>query len=135
MKKYKKVILTEMAKEQSRGVFWYIDDDDKEGLLSCPFAEGDVFGLARSGLTYNHKNLWKELRIDRSKPYNYYPRGRVDIDNRGMSVIYLNPRINEESIISQIRKDFGIKGEPVIQEDRSQHYKCYRDEGWKGDFS
>ena len=127
--KYRKVILTEMAKEQSRGIFWYINEE----LVSFPFVEDSIFGIAKSGVTYNHKNLWKELEIDKSKPYNYYPRGRVDIDNKGRSVIYLNPQINEDSIIRMIRRDFGIREEPIIREDHSQHYKCYLDDGWKRD--
>lgn len=71
-----------------RGVFWVIDG----ALLAYPFAEGVYAGgAARSGVTYNHKKLWEQLHGSRGKPYNYYPRGRVDADNRGQPVIYMSP--------------------------------------------
>ena len=49
MKRY----IKSMAKEPSRGVFWIIDDE----LLAFPFMENDVNGIAKSGNTYNHKEL------------------------------------------------------------------------------
>lgn len=63
----------------SRGVFWIIDDE----LLSFPFTDGFSEGVAKSGNTYNHKRLWNEIKPHGcNKPYNYYPRGRVDISNK-----------------------------------------------------
>ena len=61
-------------------MFWVVDGD----LLAYPFVEG-VYGggAARSGATYNHQKLWEQLHGSRGKPYNHYPRGRVDADNRG----------------------------------------------------
>ncbi len=71
-----------------RGVFWVVDG----ALLAYPFIDG-VYGggVARSGVTYNHKKLWEQLHGSRGKPYNYYPRGRVDADNKGQPVIYMSP--------------------------------------------
>ena len=43
------------AKEASRGVFWVIEDK----LFAFPFIENSTQGLAKSGLTYNHKNYGK----------------------------------------------------------------------------
>lgn len=118
-----------MSKELSRGVFWVVDGE----LLSYPFYEDAYLGVAKSGNTFNHKKLWKELSHS-SKPYNYYPRGRVDISNKGQAIIYLNPNIADESIISKIKVEFGIRGDNYkVYEDYSDHYKCYLDAGWKPD--
>lgn len=67
----------------------------------------------------NHKKPKK-------KPFDYYPRGRVDINSRGEAVIYMNTNIGKE-IIPKIKTAFGITIEPIIKYDRSEHYKCYLD--------
>lgn len=113
----------------SRGVFWVINGE----LLSFPFIENTLDGVAKSGNTYNHKKLWPDVKPRGcNMSYNYYPRGRVDITNKGKPVIYMNPNI-DDSIIQQIRSDFGLRTEPTIRYDYSDHYKCYLDDGWKPD--
>lgn len=125
MKRY----ISSMAREMSRGVFWVVDGE----LLAFPFTEDSLNGIAKSGNTYNHKKLWPDIKPrGRNKPYNYYPRGRVDISNKGKPIIYMNPNI-DESIVSAIRVEFGIRETPTIRYDNSQHYKCYLDDGWKPD--
>lgn len=117
------------AKESNNGIFWYFDDKDK--LFSYPFGSVDsTSGIAKSGDTYNHKRLWSDLKIS-NKPYNYYPRGRVDWDRLGRATIYLNPNIGED-VIKEIKLDFGIRpsDECKIEYDYSNHYKCHLDEGW-----
>lgn len=112
-----------------RGVFWVIDGE----LLFYPFRPDahDGPGVAKSGNTFNHKALWNSLSIS-SKPYNYYPRGRVDVSNKGNAVIYLNPVINTETLIEKIKHDFGIRDDAfLVRQDYSDHYKCYLDDGWK----
>lgn len=117
------------AKELSRGVFWLVDDE----LLAFPYSDDYKSGYANSGLTYNHKKLWPDIRPKGcNKPYNYYPRGRVDIDNKGRAIIYLNPNI-DNSFISNIKTEFGIVGSPIIKYDNSNHYRCYLDDGWEPD--
>ena len=117
------------AKEMCRGVFWVVDDE----LISFPFVENDTIGVAKSGVTYNHKKLWQYIKPKGcNKPYNYYPRGRVDFTNKGNPVIYMNPNI-AESFISEIKSEFGLRGNPIIRIDNSEHYKCYLDDGWKVD--
>lgn len=124
-----KIKIESMSKEMSRGVFWIIDGE----LLAFPFYEDSAVGIAKSGNTYNHKKLWSDIKPRGcNKPYNYYPRGRVDISNKGKAIIYMNPNISEDWI-SSIRSEFGITETPVIRYDNSQHYKCYLDEGWKPD--
>lgn len=116
-----------MVKEPSRGVFWIIDGE----LLAFPFMEDFTSGIAKSGNTYNHRLLWDDVKpAGCNKPFNYYPRGRVDISNRGKPIVYMNPNI-EESLLSDIMVEFGLREKPTVRYDYSDHYKCYLDDGWK----
>lgn len=127
-----KRLIVGMAKEMTKGVFWVIGDK----LLSFPFLDDfNSNGVSKSGNTYNHKRLWPDVKPKGcNEPYNYYPRGRVEITNKGKPVIYLNPNI-DNSIINEIKIEFGLRIEPKIQYDYSEHYKCYLDDGWKPDKS
>ena len=105
-----------------RGVFWVIDDD----LLAIPFSDMYPDGIAKSGNTYNHRKLWSEVKPKGcNQPYNYYPRGRVEISNKGKAVVYMNPTI-DASYISDIKTVFGLNDETVFRHDHSEHYKCHR---------
>lgn len=118
-----KIYVQSMAKEMSRGVFWIVEGT----LLAFPFTGEYTDGIAKSGNTYNHKRLWGEIRPKGcNKPYNYYPRGRVEITNKGKPIIYMNPNIGSE-LIPEIKAAFGLREEPVIRYDYSEHYKCYLD--------
>ena len=117
------------ATKMSRGVFWIINDE----LLAFPFTDEYSEGIAKSGNTYNHKKLWNEIKPKGcNKPYNYYPRGRVEISNKGKPIIYMNPNV-DDSFIPLIRTEFGLRESPTIRYDNSQHYKCYLDDGWKSE--
>ena len=63
----------------------------------------------------------------------YLLRGRVDITNSGKPRIYMNPAV-DESRIPEIKVEFGIREDPEVIYDCSEHYKCYQDEGWKPDY-
>lgn len=122
-----KMYIKSRAKEMSRGVFWIVDGN----LLAFPFTEDYSSGIAKSGNTYNHKKLWNDIKPRGcNTPYNYYPRGRVDISNKGKPIIYMNPNV-DSSIIPEIKIEFGLRDDPVIRYDHSQHYKCYMDDGWE----
>ena len=87
--------------EPSRGVFWVID-----GKLSAyPFCEGSRDGIAKSGDTYNHRKLWAALNMG-SEPYNYHPRGRVDVTNEGIARLFVNPNIDTDAILPEIKRIF-----------------------------
>lgn len=88
---------------------------------------------SKNGLTFTHKKLWSEIsgRYE-NHLYNYFRKGRVEIDNKGRSVIYLNSNILD-SVINEIKRGFGIRNEPIVKYDNSSHYKCYIHEGWKSD--
>lgn len=112
-----------------RGVFWVIDG----ALLAYPFAEGVYAGgTARSGVTYNHKKLWELVRGSYRQPYNYYPRGRVDADNRGQSVLYMSPHV-PPALLAEIQAAFAITSPPLLRYDNSRHYRCHLDDGWGGE--
>ena len=119
------------AKEESAGVFWLIDGN----LLAFPFFEDQYAGgVAKTGTTYNHKKLWPDIKPrGNNKPYNYYPRGRVAFSGKGVPIIYMNPNI-EESEIPNIKREFGLRSEPKISYDHSDHYKCHLDDDWKVDY-
>lgn len=123
----KRLINIEASKEMSRGVFWIVDDK----LLSFPFYEGIDVGVAKSGNTYNHKNLWNEIKPKGfHKPFDYYPRGRVDFNGKNKPVIYMNPNIYEYWI-SEIKSEFGLRQDPIVRYDYSDHYKCHLDDGYR----
>lgn len=121
MKRYIKTI-----SEPCRGVFWIIDDK----LLAFSFTGESTLGLADSGLTFNHKRLWPEIRPKGcNKSFDYYPRGRVEFDSKGNPIIYMNPNISEDWL-PELRKQFGLRSTPRIKYDGSSHYRCHLDDGY-----
>lgn len=131
-KKQQDEMLTIQTASARRGVFWVIVERGEEHLLAFPFTNGDVMGVAKSGNTYNHKKLWEHVRPQGvNKPYNYYPRGRVEITKRGYAVIYSSPHI-KESFLNEIKDIFGLTGNVRLQYDFSRHYQSFYDEDWQG---
>ena len=112
------------TKEPAEGVFWVIDDK----LYSYPFYGGADIGVAKSGNTFNHAKLWSYIAPSgaRNKSFDYYPRGRVVFTGKGRPVIYMNPNI-DESWISEIKSEFGLREDPKVNYDYSDHYKCHLD--------
>ena len=77
--------------------------------------------------------MWPEISGKlRKHPYNYFPRGRVEIDNKGRSVIYMNLNI-PESVISDIKSEFDVREDAIVKYDNSAHYRSYLDDGWEDD--
>ena len=130
-----------------KGIFWIIDSNN-------PYSNSDYcFKInisgnsldpylnlnAKSGTTYNHKLVWQQLSRKETfgKPYNYFPRGRIEIHN-GVAKIFLNGNINTAEVLDFLVDEFnlnshnGIKDIKII-EDNSYHYLCYLDDGWKED--
>jgi len=122
MKKYIKG-----TKEECRGVFWIIDGE----LYAYQFyADNPIYMDSVDMQTYNHKRLW-ELLKPKNHDFDYYPRGRVDFKSDGTPIIYMNPNI-DESFISEIKSEFGLRKEPIVHYDYSDHYRCHLDGGYKG---
>ena len=126
------------------GIFWVIDDDLQLLMFGIPCDErGNIVGTSavqpnsRSGKTYNHKITWETVvatdpihKPYNKHPYNYFPRGRVEIDNR-CAVIFINPHINQPDIVDEIKLKFGLGNHKItkirIVEDNSAHYQCLFD--------
>lgn len=96
-------------------------------LLCVPSREEFRQRLAKSGNTYNHKLVWEYVKPPKcNKPFDYYPRGRVDFTPKGKPVVYMNKHIGNE-YIPEIIKKFGLTEEPIIRIDGSNHYRCHLD--------
>lgn len=112
-----------------KGVFWLIEGN----IWSVPYDKKFPFGVSRSGDTYVHRKIWEYVRPERcKKPYNYYPRGRVEVKKNGRAVVYMNPNINLKYITDIIEK-FQLSEQPRVIYDHSRHYKCHLDAGWKAE--
>lgn len=122
-----------------KGVFWMTDNRQEGYIFRIPCdCEGNVVGQAeyqlnsKNGQNYNHKLLWASLPklLTQGKPFDYFPRGRVEIRN-SHATVYLNPDINIESIQEYLISQFGLSIENGIMSvrfvsDGSNHYKYKR---------
>lgn len=107
----------------SGGVFWLIED----GILAIPYVEGVREGLAKSGKNYNHRLLWNHVKPEGcNREFDYYPRGRAEIDSKDRAVIYMSPYI-DKAYVPQIMDAFKIDGPVRIHYDGSRHYQCHFD--------
>lgn len=125
------------SSELYSGIFWIkdIDNPTNELFFQVPTDEfgnsSNIFN-SKDGSTYNHELTWKELH--QNKPFDYYPRGRIDIQN-GTARIFINPNLNTPEILRLIKNEFnlnernGIKRVKVFV-DNSEHYKCHLDKGY-----
>ncbi len=125
-----------------KGIFWcnviYFDDDMYSHKLMVQMVKCDLTGLAleeaefssKSGDSFNHRVEWEKKaateRFCRQKPYNYYPRGRVEVKN-GEVRIFANPVIIEdEDAKALIVKSFELTSvQTGIRwiADNSKHYR------------
>lgn len=131
------------SNELYKGVFWIKDINNIESSkdllfqISCN-SDGDSeiindYSASKNGLTYNHERLWKTLpsKITDNKPFNYYPRGRVEIKN-GNADIYVNPNLFTDEIKSYLISEYHLNSFNGIKKirfhaDNSDHYRCYLD--------
>ena len=119
-----------MLARPHKGVFWLIDGE----IWAVPFDEQKYeYGISKSGDSYVHRKIWKEIKPRKCRyPYNYYPRGRVEITSKNLCILYMNPNIGEE-YINEIMKKFGLESVEKIIYDNSSHYRSYLDIEWKAD--
>ena len=94
-----------------KGIFWcYVscfDDDIYSHQLLTVMVDCEISGKtleetdfsSKSGENFNHKSEWEKRcnksRRTKNKPFDYYPRGRVEIKN-GKIRIFANPVIIED---------------------------------------
>lgn len=121
-----------------KGIFWIADTERLENNLPYVFkidcnSDGEVlsydlkFSLnSKSGGNYNHKLVWEnylDRQYKRNLPYNYFPRGRVEI-KRGVATVFINPDIATEDVIEFIKEQFNLSNLTVkVVVDGSWHYK------------
>ena len=114
-----------------RGVFWVVDGE----LLAFPFQSGVPCGAAKAGNTYNHRLLWDHVKPRGCrKPFDYYPRGRIEITRQGVPILYMNPNI-PAALLPAIMACFELPTHPVIRFDHSKHYRCHLDNGYPDEFA
>ena len=110
-----------------RGLFWYVEGE----LIGFPVPCDEDGRTGVCGAENNHERLWRTLprRIRRGRPYDFYPRGRVEV-RHGKVTVYINPHICTDEIAAQLRRAFMLPDETVMcmKADGSRHYRCYMDE-------
>ena len=121
------------ANRLSKGVFWY-----KRGELLPFFIPCDENGTvletpeypleSKDGTNYNHQKLWARLprTVTEGNPFNFYPRGRVEI-REGKATVFLHPSLFTEEIELEIVHTFGLVSENKVKlvhfvPDGSAHY-------------
>ena len=116
--------------ELYKGIFWYINDHLLCRKVRCDSAGNPLESVdftSKSGDNFNHKAEWQNMskKITGGKPYNYYPRGRVEI-KRNKATVYLNPVLNQEEIIAKILLEFDLGNltDITVKSDGSEHYKA-----------
>lgn len=124
-----------------RGIFWIKDIESYAAVVIKAECNSNGFFivvpdfelLAKSGTEFNHQAAWSTLpkRETGNKPYNYYPRGRVEIRN-GKAVIYVNGNIAYEKLLKWAINEFNLIKENGIEKveikaDMSNHYLCHLD--------
>lgn len=127
----------------SKGIFWFLCAVDQKGelrftgeILSLPVRcdeDGNpvvpVSFNSQNGCSNTHKASWRTVTAGRKDlrriPWNYFPRGRVEI-SRGRALVFLNPRIlGCGNYLELIKETFGIACLDVkVKIDNSAHYQC-----------
>ena len=129
---------TDAQQPLSRGIFWVTAESESELDVAhiVAFAKHcnengaffDVDGLSSAdGTDYNHKATWATLpkSLTHGNPFDYYPRGRVEIHG-GKATIWLNENILP--LTSEIVRLFGLKNvTTAVRVDGSRHYKSHFD--------
>lgn len=138
-----KYVEEEAYNQVYKGIFWIKDISDfGNSNIYCRIPV-DVMGNIREkpefalelnskkGDNYNHRETWYELPRDMTegKPFDYYPRGRVEVRNR-KAIIYANPHICNRQLKNWAKKTFNLNTfngieKVTIKPDHSQHYQCY----------
>ena len=121
-----------------KGIFWCTDYLSDPPIFIIVGVDCDVRGNAisesvhfssKSGNNFNHRAEWAKIDkgVTSGKPFNYYPRGRVEIRNN-RATIYMNPVLNNGRTVHEIKRLFGLTGEQGLRTIRvisggSRHYQ------------
>lgn len=101
-----------------KGLFWIKQDERGRFIPITVMVECDADGnavnnrIAPDKDSFNHEKEWKIFEAMPSGeyhdlPYNYYPRGRVEINNK-KAIVYFNPLLCTEYIKWLITNEFGL---------------------------
>lgn len=118
-----------------KGLFWLADNKLITYKIPC-----DTYGVpavldlhynSRRGDSFTHKATWKEAACDqtreiRSKTWNHFPRGRVEVKAKKVAV-YHNPVFSTPEFKQKIRDEFALTDESLtlrFVSDYSNHYKA-----------
>ena len=121
-----------------KGIFWIVDRENLKNNepylfripvdpvgVPCPLTHIPPLN-SKHGDNYNHKQTWEEYvssELRNGKPYDYYPRGRVEIKDKGKAKIFFNPDIATEEIIAYIVEKFRLQRREVkVIADGSKYY-------------
>lgn len=137
-----------IGEKMSKGIFWFpcfmgtegelifteeIEallipcDEDGNSKVSVSFYTCEY--NSRNGRSNTHKDSWKAVTAGRKDlrgiPWNYFPRGRVEISH-GRAFLYMNPEILKcNNYLERIREKFGIGHLDIrVRIDNSAHYQC-----------
>jgi hypothetical protein len=121
-----------------KGLFWVVQTENEECELytysvSCNrngIKETDQHAYnSRKGDSFSHEATWPLLvekmpQKIRNKPWNYFPRGRVEIAN-GKATVYYNPVLTDRKEMKEsIIREFKLIGLLVrFVPDYSKHYQ------------
>lgn len=127
-----------------RGVFWITDVENISGselYFRIPCNENGMaivdippeFSAKNAG-NFNHKKLWENLpkKSTSGKPFDYYPRGRVEIRNH-TAIVYHSPHIPQDKLKDWLVDKFNLTAANGIRKirliaDGSEHYRCFLDD-------
>jgi len=113
-----------------RGPFWLICSEtaDSNGQLSFDMSSACVISMGVDNITErtpSHKSCWPAIATEYlSLPWNYYPRGRLEI-RRGKAIVFANPLcLQYPFLLDDIRYAFNIPNDVEInvKSDNSAHY-------------
>ena len=133
-------IQTDKKKTVYYGIFWVLAESEKdirlENLICIRQKYDDVFSeyadyIAKNSTAFNHERDWEMFskEFTRKKPYNYYPRGRVEVE-KGKATVWMNGNIL--SLAEDVIDVFGLNAlaAVTVREDGTHHYKCHFDKGF-----
>lgn len=130
--------VSEVRKEDNlyfKGPFWVIADSIHDILIGnyvllcekelCTY-EGKIDRSRPNRKEQTHEQAWKKFKSNYyNLPYNYFPRGRVEV-YQGKAYINLNSILNKPQIINDIIKEYQISDLEynvfTIDELQGEHY-------------
>ena len=117
------ITMTELQNENTpkKGPFWLICGIDSNGNIAAE--KLITYSVFQTQVTPSHKDVWEDCKGSIKKPWNYYPRGRVEIRN-SKAVVYANPLCFEYAgLISELRVAYHLGNLTIsLKADNSTHY-------------